>query len=538
MKITKRLALTLAVSLGALLLIGGYGIWQLNQAQKRFDYIAVNTLPSLKALALATQAVSDIRVSALKAIVAPSDSLRSGARETLANADKHFDAALADYLANDISNDADRQMLEADKTAMANYQRMLDQAFQMAAQGDKDGALKYLMVTGLPMAQAIVKCLEDHAEFNYDLASDLVKKNQSDYTQALEWSMLLIAIAFVVAGFMGVQLFRLISAGLNGIQDTLEQVSQTLDFTCRARVDRQDEIGLTATAFNKLLATQQESLKSILHGARDVGTTAEQLNQAAGEVSTASHAQSEAAATMAATVEQMTVSVNHIAERAKQTHALSKESERLVQDGSSIIGQTIKDIHQISSSVSSASASIRELETYSGQVSSVIGVIGDIADQTNLLALNAAIEAARAGESGRGFAVVADEVRKLAERTTRSTQEISTTIQTMVERAAHATRQMHEAEQLVETGVKRADEADAAIQKIGATSTQSGVMIGEITTAIGEQGVASNSIAVEVERTAQMSEESSAAAQHTANTAQHLDGLAKGQIATLSKYNL
>jgi hypothetical protein len=38
--------------------------------------------------------------------------------------------------------------------------------------------------------------------------------------------------------------------------------------------------------------------------------------------------------------------------------------------------------------------------------------------------LNAAIEAARAA-NGRGFAVVADEVRKLAERTSKSTGEIS-----------------------------------------------------------------------------------------------------------------
>jgi len=73
--------------------------------------------------------------------------------------------------------------------------------------------------------------------------------------------------------------------------------------------------------------------------------------------------------------------------------------------------------------------SIKETESSSGKIDTIIGLIEDIAFQTNILALNAAVEAARAREQGRGFAVVASEVRNLAQRSSVTAKEIKELIE-------------------------------------------------------------------------------------------------------------
>ncbi|RBH36014.1 methyl-accepting chemotaxis protein, partial [Pseudomonas sp. MWU13-2860] len=134
--------------------------------------------------------------------------------------------------------------------------------------------------------------------------------------------------------------------------------------------------------------------------------------------------QSQAAASSAAAVEQLTVSISHVAEAAQEVREHAQTSLVTAKNGTAQLSLLIKEVDNVEKAVNGIADAVKNFVANTRKITSMTSQVRDIADQTNLLALNAAIEAARAGELGRGFAVVADELRVLAERSAESAKEI------------------------------------------------------------------------------------------------------------------
>ncbi|MGF6108995.1 methyl-accepting chemotaxis protein [Pseudomonas sp. ADAK2] len=289
-----------------------------------------------------------------------------------------------------------------------------------------------------------------------------------------------------------------------------------------------------ASRLIRTLATMQRDLRGMIEvvrsNAHGVSGMSQQLSNGCHEVAGSSQQQSVAASTMAAAASEMTASIEEITRHANRALDMANQAEELAKDGGKVIHQVVSDMDGIARSAQQSAQVIRTLDKESEGIFSIIQVIKGIADQTNLLALNAAIEAARAGEQGRGFAVVADEVRSLAGRTSASTQEIAAMVARIQQSTREAVTSMEAGVAQVDKGMAVTADVERAIREILEATLNTTQLVNDISRTIGEQSLASNEIAHQVEMIAGMSEDNSKVIGRTASTTDELSSLA-GQLS-------
>ena len=410
--------------------------------------------------------------------------------------------------------------------------------FELIDANKMDEAADYRAKVTNVAGSAMVKNLKTLLENQLTINDELEKSSLAAADRAHNLTIIMGLVIFLLTSGFIFLLARSITSPLNQLRATIMGVEKNQDFTQRVQISSTDEVGQIAKSFNDLLITLQQAFTQVLGSVSKVSDAAQGLSASSSVASQMSSEQSETTASMAAAIEELTVSVQHVSESANEASAISQNSGNLSNEGGEVITKATSEMSKIAETVRQAAQDIEKLDKHSNQVSSIVQVIKEVADQTNLLALNAAIEAARAGEQGRGFAVVADEVRKLAERTTRATEEITKMIGAMQQSAQAAVTTMEAAVDQVSGGVEMAIQAGSAIVKIKQSSEQVVGVVNDITSALSEQTIASNAIATQVEKVAQLTEVNSAAISQTANAAKDLHELADAMRATVTRFKI
>ncbi|GAA5316564.1 MAG: hypothetical protein AseanaTS_17680 [Candidatus Pelagadaptatus aseana] len=261
--------------------------------------------------------------------------------------------------------------------------------------------------------------------------------------------------------------------------------------------------------------------------ASEIGYSSAELSSTAQQLAANILQQSQATTTIAATVTEISHSIDEIAQRMEGAYESSAVNTGRCHEGVGAISEAIGDMDEVTTFIDTTKLKITQLNDKVANISTISNVIREISEQTNLLALNAAIEAARAGEHGRGFAVVAEEVRALATRSYSSVKQISDNIE-------EVQQNMDEVIQGMDQVVNKTSMSSAAVKSAGemfesiAHNTESVTQgLSAISEASVQQKQAAAEISQSIEEVAMVARENGDKAEQSSRIAQHLHELCR-----------
>lgn len=268
-----------------------------------------------------------------------------------------------------------------------------------------------------------------------------------------------------------------------------------------------DVFGSLADAFNLMVEGLADLIKEVKQSAGEAGSRSQALAEIISRLEAGAEMQKIEVKTASEAVTTSANSALQIAEKTKVAQHISEDAFIAINRGGKIVSDSINGMQLIRVTVQAINKRMKLLSEKLMEIGIISQLISEIANRTNLLALNASIEAARAGEQGKGFVIIADEIRGLAERSAKSTKQISDIIGAIQSEAGSVTKHLEEETNYVEMETNMASDTGTIFGQIETIIKNIGSITSEIDTATNEQKGITTKVALSMEEVQRISQD-------------------------------
>ncbi len=435
-------------------------------------------------------------------------------RSVITDASKEYEATLQD--------DKQRELLKVWQMHRAAYAKEGNDPLVAALQaGRMSEAAKQSTGIAAQLYQPINTDIENIRNYNLELQKQRTEEVKAANLRTQYLSVALVIALAAITALLAWTIIRTISGSLNTLRATIARIASG-DSNARANLKTQDELGLLANQFDKMM-DEREAVQAVIKKENDelnnsvlsllqavaqlakkdltihvpvsenvTGAIADALNLLTNEtakvmadvnnisadVTKASMTVQAKAETLlagaekdrdeadrtAVSLETAAQSMLDIAKLAQTCNAVADHAIKSTQLALKTVNNTVSGINSTRDVIRETEKRIKRLGERSQEISGVVNLINVIAERTHSLALNASMHAASAGEAGRGFAVVADEVQRLAENARQATQQISALVSNIQLETTDTVSTMNNAITQIVEGSRLAEQAGEQMQ--------------------------------------------------------------------------
>ena len=328
---------------------------------------------------------------------------------------------------------------------------------------------------------------------------------------AIRYLIIMGGFALLVSVGMVILMTRIIATPLMDLTVAAEQIAAgDLSGTVSSN-DRQDEVGLLAQSFSRMIQSLQvmasaaeqiangdltvrvtprsdrdalgtafkTMVESLRNQIQEIGDGINVLTSSSSEIMSFVSQLSMSASETATSISETTTTVEEVRQTAEMANEKAKEvSENgqkmtaISQSGAQSIQDTIQGMSSIQEQMTSIAETVMRLSEQSQVIGEITTTVMTIAEQSNLLAVNASIEAAKAGEQGRGFAVVAREIKNLSDQSKRATAQVRSILDDVQKAINTAVMVTEQGGKAVDAGVQLSVEAGESIRMLSDSITE------------------------------------------------------------------